>query len=137
MLFWCANLSRQNNAEILPNIKTPIRSIQINLASAYVIHTNRIMTSQGTLTCARHQTDINSLHWYFPKVLICSDSVQFVFLVWSTCIHSQIRTRLNWHFILLTYNTGVVTWTAEWIDIYWQYICEKVLIVNWVFFYHS
>ena len=80
MLFWCANLSRQNNAEILPNIKTPIRSIQINLASAYVIHTNQIMTSQGTLSCARHHTDINSLHWYFPKVFIVSDGVQFVFL---------------------------------------------------------
>ena len=80
MLFWCANGSRQNNAEILSSIKTPIQSIQINLASAYVIHTNQIMTSQGTLSCARHHTDINSLHWYFPKVFILSDGVQFVFL---------------------------------------------------------
>ena len=80
MLFWCANASRQNNAEILSSIKTPIQSIQINLASAYVIHTNQIMTSQGTLSCARHHTDINSLHRYFPKVFILSDGVQFVFL---------------------------------------------------------
>ena len=80
MLFWCTNASRQNNAEIKSRKKTPIRSIQINLASAYVIHTNQIMTSQGTLSCARHHTDINSLHGYFPKVFILSDGVQLVFL---------------------------------------------------------
>ena len=128
MLFWCTNASRQNNAEIKSRNKTPIRSIQINLASAYVIHTNQIMTLQGTLTCARHHTDINSLHWYFPKVFIRSVSVQFVFL---GVVNAHSLT--NYSKIELTFCWRVVTWTAEWFDIYCQHICEKVLIGNGIY----